>query len=124
MKVSTIGVDIAKSVFQVHGEDAEGKAIVQKRLGRQGMVGFFSKLPPCLVALEACGTSHYWGRALRTMGHEVRLIPAAYVKPFVKRNKTDARRSALRPGGRTCARLRSRARSSRRRGRSSARASC
>ena len=94
MKVSTIGVDIAKSVFQVHGEDAEGKASVQKRLGRQGMVGFFSKLPPCLVALEACGTSHDWGRALRAMGHEVRLIPAAYVKPFVKRNKTDARDAA------------------------------
>ena len=94
MKVSTIGVDIAKSVFQVHGEDAEGKAIIQKRLGRKGMVGFFSKLPPCLVALEACGTSHYWGRALRAMGHEVRLIPAAYVKPFVKRNKTDARDAA------------------------------
>ncbi len=60
MKVSTIGVDIAKSVFQVHGEDAEGKAIIQKRLGRKGMVGFFSKLPPCLVALEARGTSQYW----------------------------------------------------------------
>jgi transposase len=94
MKVSTIGLDIAKSIFQVHGEDAEGKAIIQKRLGRKGMVGFFSKLPPCLVALEACGTSHYWGRALRAMGHEVRLIPAAYVKPFVKRNKTDARDAA------------------------------
>src|SRR6202044_1208730 len=80
--------------FQVHGEDATGKIIVERRLGRQGMVGFFSKLPPCLVALEACGTSHYWGRALRAMGHEVRLIPAAYVKPFVKRNKTDARDAA------------------------------
>ena len=68
MKVSTIGVDIAKSVFQVHGEDAEGKAIIQKRLGRKGMVGIFSKLLPCLVALEARGTSHYWGRALRGDG--------------------------------------------------------
>jgi transposase len=94
MKVSTIGLDIAKNVFQVHGEDAEGNVVVEKRLGRKGIVGFFSKLAPCLVALEACGTSHYWGRTLRALGHEVRLIPAAYVKPFVKRNKTDARDAA------------------------------
>ena len=94
MKVSTVGLDIAKNVFQVHGEDAEGNVVVEKRLGRKGIVGFFSKLPPCLVALEACGTSHYWGRTLRALGHEVRLIPAAYVKPFVKRNKTDARDAA------------------------------
>jgi len=91
MNVSTIGLDIAKNVFQVHGEDAGGRAVIRKRLGRKAMMTFFAKLPPCLVALEACGTSHYWGRTLRTMGHEVRLIPAAYVKPFVKRNKTDAR---------------------------------
>jgi transposase len=94
MNVSTIGLDIAKNVFQVHGEDAEGNVVVEKRLGRKGIVGFFSKLAPCLVALEACGTSHYWGRTLRALGHEVRLIPAAYVKPFVKRNKTDARDAA------------------------------
>jgi transposase len=94
MNVTTIGLDIAKSVFQVHGEDAEGKVVIQKRLGRNGMMTFFAKLPPCLVALEACGTSHYWGRTLQAMGHEVRLIPAAYVKPFVKRNKTDARDAA------------------------------
>lgn len=94
MTISIIGLDIAKSVFQVHGEDAEGRVLVQKRLGRKGMASFFEKLPPCLVALEACGTSHYWGRTLRAMGHEVRLIPAAYVKPFVKRNKTDARDAA------------------------------
>jgi transposase len=93
MKVSTIGLDIAKSVFQVHGGDAEGN-VVEKRLSRRRMVEFFSKLAPCLVALEACGTSHYWGRTLRALGHEVRLIPAAYVKPFVKRNKTDARDAA------------------------------
>lgn len=91
MNVSTIGLDIAKNVFQVHGEDAAGKAVIQKRLGRKGVMAFFAKLAPCLVALEACGTSHYWGRTLRAMGHDVRLIPAAYVKPFVKRNKTDAR---------------------------------
>ena len=96
MQAITIGLDIAKSVFQVHGEDAEGRVVIQKRLGRKGMMTFFAKLPPCLVALEACGTSHYWGRTLRAMGHEVRLIPAAYVKPFflVKRNKTDARDAA------------------------------
>jgi transposase len=94
MNVSIIGLDIAKTVFQVHGEDAEGAVVVQKRLGRKGLIEFFSKLPPCVVALEACGTSHYWGRTLRAMGHDVRLIPAAYVKPFVKRNKTDARDAA------------------------------
>jgi transposase len=94
MNVSIIGLDIAKNVFQVHGEDAEGKVVVVRRLGRKRMIEFFSNLPPCVVALEACGTSHYWGRTLSAMGHEVRLIPAAYVKPFVKRNKTDARDAA------------------------------
>jgi transposase len=94
MKANTIGLDIAKNVFQVHAEDAEGRIVTQKRLGRGRMVEFFSKLEPCVVALEACGTSHYWGRTLSALGHEVRLIPAAYVKPFVKRNKTDARDAA------------------------------
>src|ERR1700734_1689527 len=94
MSASIIGLDIAKNVFQVHGEDATGKIIVERRLGRKRMIEFFSKLPPCVGALEACGTSHYWGRTLRTLGHDVRLIPAAYVKPFVKRNKTDARDAA------------------------------
>jgi transposase len=94
MNISTIGLDIAKNVFQVHGEDAESRVVVEKRLGRKRMVEFFSKLAPCVVALEACGTSHYWGRTLRALGHEVRLIPAAYVKPFIKRNKTDARDAA------------------------------
>jgi len=81
MNVTIIGLDIAKSVFQVHGEDAEGRVVIQKRLGRKGMTAFFVKLSPCLVALEACGTAHYWGRTLRSLGHDVRLIPAAYVKP-------------------------------------------
>lgn len=94
MNISIIGLDIAKSVFQVHGEAADGQAVVQKRLGRKRVIEFFSKLPPCVVALEACGTSHYWGRTLRGLGHDVRLVPAAYVKPFVKRNKTDARDAA------------------------------
>ena len=93
-QISTIGLDIAKNVFQVHGEDGEGRIILQKKLRRGQLLGFFTKLAPCLVALEACGTSHYWGRTLRSLGHEVRLIPAGYVKPFVKRNKTDARDAA------------------------------
>jgi transposase len=94
MNASIIGLDIAKNVFQVHGEDAAGKIMVERRLGRKRMIEFFSKLLPCVGALEACGTSHYWGRTLRALGHDVRLIPAAYVKPFVKRNKTDARDAA------------------------------
>jgi transposase len=94
MQVSTIGLDIAKNVFQAHGEDAGGRIVFQQKLRRGRVLAFFAKLAPCVVALEACGTSHYWGRELRALGHEVRLIPAAYVKPFVKRNKTDARDAA------------------------------
>jgi crossover junction endodeoxyribonuclease RuvC len=93
MQTITIGLDMAKSVFQLHGEDGAGR-VVRKRLGRKGMVSFFEKHPPCVVALEACGTSHYWGRTLKAFGHEARLLPAAYVRPFVKRNKTDAREAA------------------------------
>lgn len=94
MEVTTIGFDIAKTVFQVHGEDEHGRVVVQKRLRRGQVFDFFVKQPRCLVALEACGTSHYWGRVLGELGHDVKLIPAAYVKPFVKRNKTDARDAA------------------------------
>lgn len=94
MKATTIGLDLAKTVFQVHGEDADGRVVVQKRLRRGQVEDFFSRQSRCLVAMEACGTSHYWGRVLREMGHDVKLIPAAYVKPFVKRNKTDARDAA------------------------------
>lgn len=94
MQVSTIGLDIAKNVFQVHGEDGEGRIVFQKKLRRGRVIEFFAELAPCVVALEACGTSHYWGRRLRALGHEARLIPAAYVKAFVKRNKTDARDAA------------------------------
>jgi transposase len=89
-----IGLDIAKSVFQVHGEDAAGQVVVQRRLRRSQVVAFFEKLPPARIGLEACGSAHYWGRELLALGHEVRLIPAAYVKPFVRRNKTDARDAA------------------------------
>lgn len=94
MNAITIGLDIAKSVFQVHGEDQNGNVIVQKRLRRGQMQAFFSQLPPSVIGIEACGTAHYWGRTLRALGHDVRLIPAAYVKPFVRRNKNDARDAA------------------------------
>ena len=93
MYATTIGLDIAKSVFQVHGE-AAGKVVLVKRLRRSQMVDFFAKLPPARIGIEACGSSHYWGRTLRALGHEVLLIPAGYVKPFVRRNKTDARDAA------------------------------
>lgn len=90
MHVTTIGLDLAKHVFQVHGADAEGTTIFNRKLRRAELLRFFEKLPSCLVGLEACGSSHYWAREIASLGHEVRLIPPAYVKPFVKRGKTDA----------------------------------
>ena len=88
--VTTIGLDIAKSVFQVHGIDAEGKVIVRRQLKRRHILAFFAKLPPCLVGIEACASSHHWSRELKRLGHTVRLMPPAYVKPYVKRQKNDA----------------------------------
>src|SRR6266576_3424065 len=88
--VTTIGLDIAKSVFQVHGVDAEGKVIIRRKLKRRYIVAFFQKLPPCLVGIEACASSHHWSRELHALGHTVRLMPPAYVKPYVKRHKNDA----------------------------------
>ncbi len=88
--VKTIGLDIAKNVFQVHGVDAEGTAVVRQRLTRGRMLKFFAKLPPCLIGIEACATSHYWARELVALGHDVKLMPAQYVKPYVKRGKNDA----------------------------------
>ena len=88
--VTTIGLDIAKSVFQVHGIDAEGRVIIRRQLKRRYVLGFFQKLPPCLVGIEACATSHHWSRELRALGHIVRLMPPADVKPYVKRQKNDA----------------------------------
>jgi transposase len=88
--IVTIGLDIAKSVFQVHGVDGSGAIIVRRRLTRGKVLAFFAKLPPCLVGLEACATAHYWGRELRKLGHDVRLMPPSYVKPYVKRQKNDA----------------------------------
>ena len=97
-KASTIGLDLAKQVFQVHGADATGAVVFRKRLRRIGVLQFFAAQAPCRVAMEACASSHYWGRELSRIGHEVRLIPPAYVKPFVKRQKSDGsgRRSDLR----------------------------
>jgi transposase len=88
--VTTIGLDIAKSVFQVHGVDAEGHVVIRRQLKRRHVVAFFQKLPPCLVGVEACASSHHWSRELQSLGHAVRLMPPAYVKPYVKRQKNDA----------------------------------
>ena len=88
--VTTIGLDIAKSVFQVHGIDAEGNVIVRRQLKRRHVLTFFQKLPLCLVGIEACASSHHWSREIKALGHTVRLMPPAYVKPYVKRQKNDA----------------------------------
>jgi transposase len=88
--ITTIGLDIAKSVFQVHGVDAEGKVLFRRQLKRRYVLPFFQKLPSCLVGIEACASSHYWSRELTALGHTVRLMPPAYVKPYVKRQKNDA----------------------------------
>ena len=90
MEITTIGLDLAKRVFQVHGVDATGQVVIRRSLRRAQMLPFFARLPSCLVGMEACGTSHYWARELIKLGHQVRLMPPAYVKPYVKRGKTDA----------------------------------
>src|SRR5467141_370222 len=88
--ITTIGLDIAKSVFQVHGVGANGDVVVRRQLKRRYVLSFFQKLPPCLIGIEACASSHYWSRELQALGHTVRLMPSAYVKPYVKRQKNDA----------------------------------
>jgi transposase len=88
--VKTVGLDIAKSVFQVHGVDAEGQVVIRRKLKRRYLLMFFEKLPPCLIGIEACASSHHWSRELGALGHTVRLMPPAYVKPYVKRQKNDA----------------------------------
>ena len=93
-EVSTIGLDIAKSVFQVHGVDATGAVVMRKRLGRAKVLAFFAGLSPCLVGLEACPSAHYWSRELQALGHTVKLMPPSYVKAYLKRSKNDANDAA------------------------------
>ena len=88
--ITTIGLDIAKSVFQVHCVDAGGQVVIRRQLKRRYVLAFFEKLPPCLVGIEACASSHHWSRELQALGHTVRLMPPAYVKPYVKRQKNDS----------------------------------
>src|ERR1700745_3752513 len=88
--ITTVGLDIAKSVFQVHSVDANGDVVLRRQLKRRYVLAFFQKLPPCLVGIEACASSHHWSRELQALGHTVRLMPPAYVKPYVKRHKNDA----------------------------------
>ncbi len=89
-EIITVGLDLAKNVFQVHGTDAAGRAVLRRTLRRGQVLEFLGGLPSCTVAMEACGGAHYWGREIGKLGHEVRLIPPAYVKPFVRRQKNDA----------------------------------
>lgn len=93
-EVSTIGLDIAKSVFQVHGVDVDGAVVIRKRISRAKVVEFFATLTPCLVGIEACPTAHYWSRKLQALGHTVRLMPPSYVKAYLKRSKNDANDAA------------------------------
>jgi len=90
MKIATIGLDLAKTLFQVHGADSQGNIVVRKQLRRADVLPFFAKLEPCVVGMEACGSSHYWGRELTKLGHTVCLIAPQFVRPYVKSNKTDA----------------------------------
>ena len=90
MQITVVGLDIAKHVFQAHAADADGRAVAQVKLRRAQVLDYFRGLPPCLVGLEACATAHHWARELIALGHTVRLMPPAYVKAYVKRNKTDA----------------------------------
>ena len=90
MEITTLGLDLAKNVFQVHGIDATGEVVVRRRLRRAQVVVFFAALRPCLIGLEACGTAHFWARQLIALGHQVRIMPPSYVKAYVRRGKNDA----------------------------------
>src|SRR5580658_6814979 len=93
-EVSTIGLDIAKAVFQVHGIDDAGAVVIRKRISRVKMLEFFAELPPCLLGIEACPSAHHWGRELTGLGHTVKLMPPSYVKAYLKRSKNDANDAA------------------------------
>jgi transposase len=88
--ITVVGLDLAKQVFQIHGLDAEGGVVIRRQMRRGKVLKFFSNLPPCLVGMEACASAHHWARELVVFGHRVRLMPPLYVKPYVKRGKTDA----------------------------------
>jgi transposase len=107
MRIMTIGLDLAKSVFQAHGVDESGATVLVKRQRRRQVIPFFAKLPPCRIGIEACATAHHWARTLAALGHEVKLMPPAYVKAYVKRGKSDtldAEARLVRPcSGRRCA---------------------
>ncbi len=90
MKIATVGLDLAKNVLQLHAVDSQGRLVVRKQLRRTEVLRYFAKLEPCVVGMEACGSSHYWGRELAKLGHTVRLIAPQFVRPYVKSNKTDA----------------------------------
>lgn len=90
MKITTVGIDLAKNVIQVHGVDSAGKSVIKKAFKRDQVIGYFANLPPCLIGMEACGSSHYWARKLTNFGHTVRLMAPQFVKPYVKTNKNDA----------------------------------
>jgi transposase len=109
-EVSTIGIDIAKSLFQLRGVDTDGAVVIRKRIGRTKILKFFTDLPPYLISMEACATSHRWARELKTLGHDVRLMPPIYVKAYVKRSMR--LRSARRSRDHQCALCQSRAPSS------------
>ena len=115
MQISTTGIDLAKSVFQIHAVDSDGAMVVRKRLRRSEVLSFVSGLEPCLIGMEACATSHYWARELAKFGHTVKLMPPAYVKPYVKRGKNDATdaEAICEAAGQTCGLCRSRAPTSR-----------
>src|SRR5215471_5803322 len=97
-EVITIGLDIAKSVFQVHGVDVAGSVVIRRRISRAKVLEYFGGLPRCLVGIEACPSAHHWGRELQALGHQVRLIPPSYMKAYLKRSKNDANDAAHRTG--------------------------
>jgi len=127
-QVSTVGLDLAKHIFQLHGADSAGAAVFRKKLRRGQVLAFLATLPPCTVALEACGSAHFWGREIAKLGHTVKLIAPAYVKPFVKRQKNDMADAeallARLPSARPCGLWPSRARTSRPTPSYSARGTC